>query len=164
VDQSVQLFGPPTHVYAEVHVRRAGAEADDDAFVALTHAGEVRSHLWMGAVAGSLGPRFRILGLGGAFEKWGLDPQEAQLASGMTPADPGYGVEPDEHWGELVRGSEREPMPTQRGRYPDFYAGVASAIASGGPPPVDPRDAVATLEILESARRSAMTGTVVTLD
>ena len=35
IDQAVQLFGPPTRVYAEVEGRREGAEVDDDAFVAL---------------------------------------------------------------------------------------------------------------------------------
>jgi len=163
VDQVIRLFGPPSHVYGEVHVRRPGAEVDDDAFVALTHDGGVRSHLWMGLVAGSLGPRFRVLGLEGAFEKHGLDPQEEQLASGMLPRDPAYGVEPPERWGALVRGSEREPVPTERGDYPRFYADLAAAIASGSPPPVDAREAVRTMEVLEAARRSSRTGAVVEL-
>ena len=161
VDQAIRLFGPPTHVYGEVHVRRPGAEVDDDAFVALTHADGVRSHLWMGLVAGSLGPRFRVLGLGGAYEKHGLDPQEEQLASGMLPGDPAYGVEPADGWGALVRGDEREPVPTERGDYPRFYEDLATAIEGGGPPPVDVDDAILALDVLEAARRSSATGTVV---
>ena len=163
VDQAIQLFGPPTHVYGEVHVRRPGAEVDDDAFVALAHADGVRSHLWMGLVAGSLGPRFRVLGLAGAFEKHGLDPQEEQLASGMVPGDPAYGVEPAEDWGALVRGDEREPVPTERGDYPRFYADVATAIETASPPPVDVGDAILALDVLEAARRSSETGAVVEL-
>lgn len=163
VDQAIQLFGPPTHVYGEVHVRRPGAEIDDDAFIALTHAEGVRSHLWMGLVAGSLGPRFRVLGLGGAYEKHGLDPQEEQLASGMLPGDAGYGVEPRERWGALKRGSEREPVPTERGDYPRFYAQVAEAIGTGAPAPVDVADAILALEVLEAARRSSESGAVVEL-
>jgi predicted dehydrogenase len=163
VDQAIQLFGAPTHVYGEVHVRRPGAEVDDDVFVALTHDGGVRSHLWMGLVTGALGPRFRVLGLEGAFEKHGLDPQEEQLASGMVPGDPTYGVESPERWGALVRGSEREPVPTERGDYPRFYADLATAIETSSPPPVDARDAVLTMEVLEAARRSSQTGAVVDL-
>jgi predicted dehydrogenase len=163
VDQAIQLFGPPTHVYGEVHVRRAGAEIDDDAFVALTHADEVRSHLWMGLVAGALGPRFRVLGLSGAFEKHGLDPQEEQLAGGMVPADPAYGIEPPERWGALVRDPEREPVPTERGDYPRFYAEVAAAIEAGTTPPVAVEDAILALEVLEAARRSSASGQVVEL-
>ncbi len=163
VDQAIRLFGPPSHVYGEVHARRPGAEVDDDAFVALTHRDGVRSHLWMGLVAGSLGPRFRLLGLGGAYEKHGLDPQEEQLAAGIPPGDPAYGVEPTEAWGALVRGSEREPVPTEPGDYPRFYADVAAAIEAGSAPPVDPGDAILALEVLEAARRSSASGTVVEL-
>jgi predicted dehydrogenase len=36
IDQAIDLFGPPTSVYAEVAARRGGP-ADDDAFVALHH-------------------------------------------------------------------------------------------------------------------------------
>ena len=161
VDQAVQLFGRPTHVYAEVERRRAGAEVDDDAFVALTHADGVRSHLWMSLIAGSLGPRFRVHGVEGAFEKDGLDPQEDQLGSGMAPSQDAYGVEPRDRWGRLVRGEDREQVPTEPGVYQRFYAGVAAAIRDGAAPPVDPQDAVGTLEILESASVSAATGEVV---
>jgi scyllo-inositol 2-dehydrogenase (NADP+) len=36
-----------------------------------------------------------------------------------------------------------------------FYEGVAVSLRDGSPPPVDPVDAVATLEVLEAARASA---------
>ena len=163
VDQAIRLFGPPTSVYAEIGRRRPGAEADDDGFVALEHADDVRSHLWMSLVAGALGPRFRVLGLGGAFEKHGLDPQERQLQEGMVPGDVRYGVEPRERWGAIVRGSERESVPTERGDYPRFYEQVADAIERGGRPPVSAEDAILGLEVLEAARSSAETGSVVRL-
>jgi len=85
VDQALVLFGPATHVYAEVNVQRAGAGVDDDSFIALTHAGGVRSHLWMSATAAQVGPRFRVLGYRAAFVKYGLDPQEAELRTGARP-------------------------------------------------------------------------------
>ncbi|MGW4157915.1 Gfo/Idh/MocA family protein, partial [Micromonospora chersina] len=56
VDQALVLFGPVTQVYAEAVVRRAGAETDDDTFLALTHANGVRSHLYVSATAAQLGP------------------------------------------------------------------------------------------------------------
>jgi scyllo-inositol 2-dehydrogenase (NADP+) len=163
VDQAIRLFGPPTSVYAEVERRRPGAEADDDGFVALVHPAGVRSHLWMSLVVGALGPRFRVLGLEGAFEKHGLDPQEQQLQAGMVPGDEGYGIEPRERWGEIVRGAEREAVPTERGDYPRYYADLAEAISRGAPPPVPVEDAILGLEVLEAARRSAESGTVVLL-
>src|SRR4051794_22436381 len=94
VDQAVQLFGPPTAVYGEVDARRPGAAADDDAFVALTHANGVRSHLFMSAVAPLFGPRFRVSGLVAGFASDGLDPQEEQLRGGMQPSASGFGEGP----------------------------------------------------------------------
>jgi predicted dehydrogenase len=164
VDQAVQLFGPPTSVYAEVERRRSGAEADDDVFVALRHRDDVVSHLWMSAVAGSLGPRYRVLGSSAAYEKTGLDPQEGQMSQGVMPGHPEYGLEPESRWGRLVRGEEAEAVPTERGDYPRFYADVARALLDESPPPVAATDAVATLEILEAARESARLGTTVATD
>jgi predicted dehydrogenase len=62
VDQAASCSGPVSQVYAELDRRRPGVQVDDDAFVALTHASGVRSHLWMSAVAAQLGPRLRVLG------------------------------------------------------------------------------------------------------
>ena len=148
VDQAVQLFGPPTAVYAEIHRRRPGALVDDDVFLALEHAGEVRSHLWMSKAAPLHGPRLRLTGLAAGFACDGLDPQEDQLAAGLHPGDPGYGEAPPGRLGD-------RPLPLERGRYEDFYAGVRDWAAGDAPPPVDPADSVRVLELLEAARRSA---------
>lgn len=56
VDQALTLFGPVSTVYAEIDTRRDGAAVDDDAFLALTHAGGVRSHLWTSAISPLGGP------------------------------------------------------------------------------------------------------------
>ncbi|MFD2122880.1 Gfo/Idh/MocA family oxidoreductase [Streptomyces cirratus] len=85
VDQALVLFGPAVRVYAETDVRRAGAEADDDTFIAITHAGGVRSHLYVSATTAQLGPRFRVLGSRAGYVKYGLDPQEAALREGLRP-------------------------------------------------------------------------------
>ena len=46
---------------------------------------------------------------------------------------------------------------------PVFYASFADAVRGRGAVPVDPRDAVAGLEVLEAAQRSAAAGHVVAL-
>jgi scyllo-inositol 2-dehydrogenase (NADP+) len=162
-DQAMQLFGKPTHVYAEVDRRRPGVEVDDDVFVALSHRDGVRSHLWASVLAATPGPRFRVLGLRGAFEKYGMDVQEDALAAGGVPADDGWGREPSEQWGRLSKGDTVEVVESEPGAYQRYYAGVAEAMRSGGPPPVDVRDSIAVLEVLEAARESSRTGEAVEL-
>jgi scyllo-inositol 2-dehydrogenase (NADP+) len=154
VDQALLLFGPAVDVYAELDVRRPGAEVDDDTFVALTHASGVRSHLWMSAVAAQLGPRFRVLGDQAAYVKHGLDVQEEALGGGVRPGGPGWGEEPEERWGLLGAGDDVRRVPTVPGAYQHFYEGVAAALR-GDAPPVEPEEIVASLEVLDAARRSA---------
>lgn len=160
VDQALQLLGPAEDVYAELDRRRPGAAADDDSFVAVTHASGARSHLWMSKVAGQRGPRFRVLGERAAYVKYGLDGQEAALGAGGVPGSPGWGEEPEAAFGRLGADDEVRPVPTAPGDYLAFYRAVAAALRSGGPPPVDPRDAVAVLEVIEAAQRSADRRTV----
>ena len=155
IDQAVCLFGPPTHVYAELDTRRAGAAAADDAFLALTHENGTRSHLWMSATAADLGPRFRVLGDRASYVAHGMDAQEEMLRAGRTPREPGWGQMPPETYGFLgVPGASR-PVRTDPGAWQEFYAGVVNALEHGGPPPVPMEDAVAGLEIIEAALRSA---------
>jgi predicted dehydrogenase len=155
VDQAVQLFGPVESVYAEIDLRRAGTEVDDDDFVALRHANGTRSHLWMSVLAAQLGPRMRVLGDKAAYTKYGLDGQEAALGAGQRPGDPGWGEDPPERWGRVGAEDDLRELPTEPGRYQSFYAGIEAALRTGAPLPVDPADSVAVLELLEAARRSA---------
>ena len=155
VDQALQLFGPVSHVYAEIDNRRASA-GDDDAFLALRHRSGTYSHLWMSALAAAPGPRLRVLGTRAAYVVAEVDGQEDALRSGRRPDDPStWGIEPESRWGRLVQGEESEAVPSEPGAWPAFYTELERALREGGPPPVDPADAVATLEVIDAARRSA---------
>ncbi|MGH7465194.1 MAG: Gfo/Idh/MocA family oxidoreductase, partial [Longimicrobiales bacterium] len=161
IDQARLLFGDVTQVYAELDSRNAGVEVDDDAFVAIAHRSGVRSHLWMSTVAAQQGPRLRVLGSRAAYTKYGLDVQESALRSGMPPGKPGWGEEDREMWGRLGVGDKSLIVPTEPGAYQEFYAGVRRALLEGTAPPVDPADAVGTIEIIEAARRSAAEARVI---
>lgn len=170
VDQALALFGPVERVYAESDVRRAGAAADDDTFLALTHSGGTRSHLWMSATTAQLGPRFRVLGSKAGYVKYGLDPQEAALREGARPGGGvPWGEEAEQLWGRIGAGEspmsgEGTPVRTRPGAYPAYYAAVAAALREGAPNPVTARDAAATLDVIEAARLSAREGRTVELE
>ncbi|WP_344866011.1 Gfo/Idh/MocA family protein, partial [Planomonospora alba] len=148
VDQALRLLGPVTSVYAESDVRRAGVVCDDDTFIALTHAGGARSHLWVSAMAPLLGPRFRVLGSRAGYVKHGLDVQEDRLRAGLAPDAPGFGDDPDERWGVLGTEESGRRVRTEPGAYLDFYAGVVAALREGSPPPVDPQEVAYALTVL----------------
>jgi predicted dehydrogenase len=145
IDQALVLFGEPTQVYAEIEQRRRGAQVDDDTFVALRFAGGEIAHLWASQVAPEPGARFRVAGLEGAFESWGLDPQEDALKSGLRPGDAGWGERP----------GDAEPTRLLPGAYERFYTGVRDALRQGGPPPVSAADGLRVIEVIETARKEA---------
>jgi predicted dehydrogenase len=163
IDQAVVLFGRPLRVHAELDARRTGAVAPDDAFVALTHPGGERSHLWMSAITARPGPRFRVLGGAAGYVVHGLDRQEEALRAGRTPLDEDWGRYPPESYGVLGTTETTAPVPTEPGAYQDFYAGVARALHGEAPPPVALADAVTGLEIIEAAMRSAKEGAGIAL-
>jgi scyllo-inositol 2-dehydrogenase (NADP+) len=153
IDQALHLFGPVTHVYAELDRRRPGMAVDDDVFLALTHASGVRSHLTATSLSAQPIARMRVLGSRAAYLKVHGDPQEAALRAGARPG-PGWGEEPRENWGLLGVGEAAVPVPSEPGAYQNFYAAVLASLREGAPPPVDPADALSGLEIIEAARKS----------
>jgi predicted dehydrogenase len=94
-----------------------------------------------------------------------MDVQESLLLAGESPATLGgaWGAEPEDRWGRVQRGDEGETVPTERGRWDTFYPAFAAAVRGTGAAPVDPWDAVASLTVIDAARRSATEGVVVTL-
>lgn len=163
VDQALLLFGPVTHVYAELRRIDSAVVTSDDMFLSLRHASGVQSHLGSTMQAGVAGPRYHVMGTRGAYVKHGVDPQEAALRAGMRPDAPGYGEEPRELWGTFGSGDASAVIPTLAGDYAQFYAGVARTIREDAPPPVQVSEVVAGLVVIEAAFESARSGRTIEL-
>ncbi|MGC9219819.1 MAG: Gfo/Idh/MocA family protein [Solirubrobacteraceae bacterium] len=163
VDQAVGHFGPVDLVYAEISHRR-GTPGDDDAFMALTHRSGVISHLHASALAAAPGPRLRVLGSQAALIVDALDSQEDRLRAGERPdSSADWGVEPSRARVRLVTGPKSVPLTPERGSWQAFYAGLKAALDGDGPLPVDARDAIRNLQLIEAARLSAVEHRVVEL-
>lgn len=152
VDSAIQLFGPAVSVTAEL--RTLTTPAFDDVFLALTHAPDadghsVISHLQAGSLVGAPGPRTRVLGDEAAYlvTHYEGEPTPFELLD-LSVGRPGF-----EGW--LVRGDERTPVPRAPGGHADLYRDVVRWVTDGGPPPVDPWDAVRTARVLDAALVSA---------
>jgi predicted dehydrogenase len=164
VDQALHLFGPVRSVYAELRMAPGQAGFDEGFFVALRHHGGVTSHVtgnW--ARQGDVGSRFRVDGAAATLVVPDDDGQTARLTAGRTPESEGaaWGTVPESRWGAVHRGGVAVPVPSERGDWRAFYTGFARAVREDGPPPVDPWDAVTSLELLDAARVSGARGQVV---
>ena len=153
LDQACVLFGQVETVYAELFAYTTVGE--DTAFLSCRHTSGVVSHLGSTSLAAAPGPWLRLLGRQGAFVVGGLN-EEPTAFSEWMPSDEG-------HLGWLVRADgSREAVARVPGDQADFYRQVAKALTQpDAAMPVDPRDAVHTLAVIDAARTSATTGRVV---
>lgn len=163
VDQALALLGPVREVYAELDRRHPGVRVEDDAFIALTHLSGVRTRLYASIAAAQSGPRYLVHGSKAAYVKYGLDPQEAALRAGAKAGGSDWGEEPEAAWGTLGVGADTRRVRTEAGAYQRFYEGIVRTLRDGAAPPVDARDVIAGLEIIEAAFESAAGRKVVTL-
>lgn len=158
LDQAQVLFGRPRAVTADVRTQREFARADDSFDVALDYDG-LKVTLRAGMLARGAGPRFVLRGTEGSFVKYGFDPQEEALKRGLTPAEPGWGEEPEERWGVLdteagglhIRGR----VETVAGQYQAYYRNVADAVNGRAEPAVKPEEARDTIRLIELAFQSS---------
>lgn len=132
--------------------------------------------------------RFWVRGTRGSYKRWGTDPQEEQLKSGMAVDDGRFGKD-DEH-GLLAlvqdadggqtkiiegaypsasapysRSGDPVPMPGPPPTYREFYARFAAALESGLEKdlPVSAAEAADVLRIVEAVKESGRTGKEVRL-
>jgi len=150
LDQAVLLFGPVDTVYAETAAWTTVGE--DDAFAAVRHTSGQSTHVAACSVAGAPGPRWRITGSTGTYLLGSAGDEGTAFPDADGPAG--------QH-GWLVRGDEREAVQARSGDPADFYRAVAAALAAPDAQaamPVDPRDAVHVLAVIDAARISAESG------
>jgi scyllo-inositol 2-dehydrogenase (NADP+) len=158
IDQALTLFDRPDWVQADVFTQRAGGVVDDG-FELLLGKDRLRITLGVSSIASDGGWRYRVHGSQASFLKGGLDPQEAQLRSGMLPLDVSFGIEPAGQWGRLMQGDgSQELVASEHGRWTDFYAKVRRSIEHDSAPPVAASEACATIAVIEAAFRSSSTG------
>jgi scyllo-inositol 2-dehydrogenase (NADP+) len=163
IDEALMLFGTPESIFASVRIDRENAVVDD-AWDIILHFDKPRSltaFLRATLTACAPGPRCVIHGTRGSFTKWGIDPQEDQLKSGMTFDSPGFGEEPESAWGELKLcsdGGSVRHVPTLRGDYRGYYANVRDALLGKAELAVKPEQAWRTTRLIELARESSSVG------
>lgn len=149
IDQALLLFGEPERITADIRTEREFCETDD-AFDIWMHYRGMKATLTAGMLVREKTPRFVLRGTAATFVKHGLDPQEADLASGLSPRDTNWGREPKEQWGTLITDDGTEmTIETLPGNYAAFYENVRDTILGRTQLAVKPEEARRVIEIIE---------------
>ena len=151
IDQAIQLFGPVADSYGETASHGHPDGADTEAFVSLLHESGVRSRLWMNGMAAQVGPRFHVLGSRGRLHEVGPGQPGARPRSRHDAVGSRLRRGPRGLLGAPWRAMEPpQPVPAERGAYPEFYTRLAAALRGQGPLPVDPAESLDVLKVIEN--------------
>ena len=157
IDQTLQLFGPPEAIYADLEMQRPLGHTIDYFHVIFRY-GKSRAILHGASLVVAESPRFIVHGATGSFTKFGMDTQEESLKRGDIPGRPGWGSDPT--MGTLITkkedGFETRQVPNISGNYLGYYEGLRDAIVSGGPNPVTAEDGLEVINVIETAVKSSV--------
>ncbi|MFV0385036.1 Gfo/Idh/MocA family protein [Paracoccus sp. (in: a-proteobacteria)] len=161
VDQILWLLGPAASVHAHLDMIDLPEGPTDAGFViSIRHRNGTFSQLVSSKINHIDAKEFVVYGDRGSYRSAQQDVQAQAIFAGKRPADDlaGWGYEGAERWGTLATAAGTERIPSEQGRYHDYYEAFARAVRDGTPPPVTPADAIAVLEVLDAARQSAAEG------
>ncbi|MCA0996087.1 Gfo/Idh/MocA family protein [Alloyangia pacifica] len=166
VDQALWLLGPVVSVDAQLDMVDLPEGPTDAGFVlTLRHENGAHSHISASKLNHLSCRELRAYGSAGSYVAAGTDVQAQAIFAGQRPADDpqGWGYDAEPHWGTLRTAAGAVKIPSEQGRYHAYYEGFAEAVRDGTPPPVTAEAAIATLAVLDAARRSATEGRSIAL-
>ncbi len=166
VDQAIHLLSPVTDVYAQLHNIMLEEGLTNVSFaLTLTHTSGAHSYISASKLNHIEAKEFRVYGDKGSYHSCASDVQAQAIFAGKRPVDDPqhWGYEDRAHWGTLNIDEGSELVPSEQGRYQDFYTGFANAVMHGAPLPVTPAQAIHVLDVLDAAQQSAQSNSVIHL-
>lgn len=166
VDQMIYLLGPVAAVDAQLDMVELPEGPTDAAFtITLRHDNGAHSHVSACKLNFIDDRELRVIGEKGSYVSKTIDIQAQDIFAGKRPADDpdAWGYEPEENWGTLRTSDGARVIPSEQGRYHDYYAAFAEAVRDGTPPPVTAEQGAKTLAVLDAARESARLGKTIEL-
>jgi predicted dehydrogenase len=155
VDQALLLFGLPLTVHGVLLRQREGAQIDDFFDVRLRYA-DFTADLQAGCLVPGGSPRLTVHGSQASYVKYGLDTQEGALKQGVSPNEPGFGLDPQPATLWLANGDTPQTVTpvTPAGQYTAYYAAVRDAVLGKGPVPVTALEAARVIQVIEAVEQS----------
>lgn len=170
IDQTVQLFGMPEAIFADIATLRTNGVVDDYFmihFLRPKFAPEVKVTLKASYLMREAEPRFTLHGTLGSYVKYGVDKQEAALLRGEMPNQPRWGEESEQEWGLIhteIDGTEiHRKYPSIAGNYGGFYQNIYEYLREGKPLSTGAKNILDVIRIIEAAYQSQREGKIIEL-
>lgn len=166
VDQMLWLNGPAVSVSAHLdHVNLPEGRTDASFVITLHHENGRMSEVSASKLNHYTLRELRAYGEKGAYVCHSTDVQAQDIFAGKRPADDlaAWGYEPEANWGTLYSSAGAERIPSEQGRYHDYYEAFETAVRTGTAPPVTAEEGARTLAVLDAARLSAEEGRSISL-
>ena len=133
---------------------------DASFLIDLEHTSGVRSTVESSKANHIEARELRAYGSEGSYRALGTDVQAQAIFAGRRPVDDleEWGYEEPARWGLLSTAAGEVSVPSEQGRYHDFYTVFAAAVRGEGRQPVPAYEGIRTLAVLDAARLSAERG------
>lgn len=153
-DESLQLFGVPESITADLRIQRDNGKVNDFFAIRLDYS-EHFVNLNASLLARQPAPAYIIHGDKGSYVKQSPDIQEKLLIAGVQPSSSNWAEENESLWGILSTATGEEKYPTVSGNYMNFYHQLYQHLRDNSPLPVSLSHALRTIEMIELAILSA---------
>ncbi len=153
IDQCLTLFGSPKEIYADLQIQRAKA-VNHDYFEIILYYENFRAVLRASKLISKPIPSFQVFGNQGHLTFPAIDPQEELLKQKILPGTNKW----DQALSKYYESFEQPVPKVQSDGQMTFYKLLAKAINENKPVPVDPKDAVNTMKVIDLALKSSKTG------
>lgn len=162
IDQVLSLFGKPDKLWAHLDTQRDGAVTPDSFDLQLIYP-DKKVQLSCNSLMVEPGPRFQLHGSKGSYAKWGMDPQEQQLAAGLSANAAIFGQ--DNNRSEIhLAGQALLHKSLIKGNYLAFYDNFVNAVTKGEPLAVSAQQASEVIALIELATLSHQQQTICSLN
>jgi len=166
VDQMIYLNGPVARVSGHLDfIDLPEGQTDASFFIVMYHENGVLSEISASKLNHYVLRELRAYGDKGTFVSHSTDVQAQAIFAGMRPVDDpvAWGFEPEKNWATLYDTDGSNKVPSEQGRYHDYYTAFAAAVRDGTRPPVTAEEGARTIAVLDAARESAAKGKTITL-
>lgn len=157
IDQAIDLFGIPTSIFADLEQQRLNSQAVDYFQLTLFYS-QHRVILGSSSVIANHRPIIAVYGEQASYVKYGLDPQESMLKSGLTPIDTNYGSEDSSRFGIFSSMIDdtivHKQVASELGCYQQYYSEIYGCLINHSKIPVSAESALNTIKIIEAAKLS----------